>query len=467
MRARVGLIVSLSLGLASALALAPRAAFAGPGEAEGTDPTPAPPTSVEPPPPVSPPAPPPTVIAEPAAPAPAPAGHPYAVPPRPRRFGERGQTYVTSELALSGSLTRYDQLQGEVTELAVRLGAMRFVTEHLALGATISLEASYSRLTRPFDASHPTDPTIRTSRWGGQLGAAYDVPLGDRFSILPTVGVGLDSVMSQNVEYSGRVDSFLVPRARAFAPFVVHLGRGSFVGLGPSVDHTFERRLDPAVEHIYVRNPAIETTRVAVESVVGAYVDSDGEAEAVPFGRAHDVVITGESAATLSYLSNARANARDTVVSLTPSADYFIVDHLALGLGARASFTRSEVDFPDGRAAETTGLAQSSVRATFGGVARVGVAVPLASFVAWFPRVGFGLDHRFIKDTSGEATTIRSSSWVPYLTADAPLIAHAGHGLVGVGPYIARDLQPQPVVHDGPEVQKLQVGVSAVVGGWL
>lgn len=464
MRMRIRVAVLVALGALVVLAGTPRDALAFPLDDEPLAPPGAEPAPVPPAPPPPPPAPPPAT--EPPAPVAAPHGHPYAVPPRPRRFGERGQSYVTSELTLSGSVTRYDQTQGELLSFALRVGAMRFVTDGLALGGSVFLTSTASRLAIPYSNASFTQTRLDATRWGGALAAAYALPLGDRFTLLPNVALGLESVMSTDLTDNDRPSSWLVPRARAFVPFVVHPSQGFFVGLGPSFDHSFEGRLDGAVEGPFSRNRAPETTRIAVESVVGAYLDSEGPVEAVPFGRAHDVVLSSESSTALSYLSNARANARDTHLSLTPSVDYFVLDHLSVGLGARASFSRSETDLPDGVKAETTALERSSVRAAFGGVARVGAAVPLASFVSWFPRVGFGLDHRFMKDTIRDATPLRSSSWVPYLSVDAPLVAHAGRGLVGVGPYFARDLVSQPVVQYGPEVQKLQFGVSAIVGGW-
>ncbi len=446
------------------LALVPRAALAEPDDAAPTTPSSEPPSYEPPsyePPSYEPPAP---TAAEdpPPPPRPAPEPVPPPAPPRAPRFGERGQTFVTNELALDGALTRYDDLQGEVASFRVRVAAMHFVLPNLAVGGSAGLESSSRRV--PRNTAYDVTYTTTVTRWGGQLAVAYDVPLTGLSSLLPSVAVGMESVMSQNVDYN-RMESWLVPRVRAFVPLVVHPRRGFFVGLGPSIDHTFDGRLD--------ENAAPETTRVAVESVFGAYLDSAREAEAeeprVRFGRARDLVMTSETSAALSYQSNARDDARSTALSLTPSVDYFLIDHFSLGLGARAVYSRRSTDAVNATLDPRTRpqREESATRLTFGGVVRLGAALPLGSFVSWFPRVGFGVDHRHLRDTVGDATYLRGQTWVPYVSVDAPLVAHAGRGLVGVGPSFSRDLEPQPVHPFRRDVPNVRFGVSAIVGGWL
>lgn len=403
----------------------------------------APPPDVEETPPPDAPLPPP----EPTAP-----GEPIAAPPAsgdeavPPRFGAAGQVVVMAGFGLELDYTSL--LGGAASRFGTSIspGLDVFVVDRLSVGASLYVSHVIDRAENT--AQGPFERKATTVGIGPRIG--YAVPLGRYFSLYPRFTFGFRYV---SVDRAGNGAS---PFISGSAPLLVHPSESFFVGIGPSFFH--EISMGGAAER------KTQTT-ASFETVVGGHWGgkpdpTDREAAPLPdptkryrFGERKDVLLGGDFYLGATYDSTTAAGISNGSVVISPSLDYFIVDHVSIGAGG--GFDYSWTSFPSPFSPRVGSGSTTGVH----GLVRVGVQASLTTRLSLYPRASFRVSHA-TSEASGELTTLR-------LALDVPLVFHvAPHFYIGCGPFIGRDVAR---VVNGLSSEALTTtgGLTTMLGGWL
>jgi hypothetical protein len=379
---------------------------------------------------------------------------PPPAPPRATRFGDAGQFVVTDSSALGVGLARRDANNYSVG-IEISPGIDWFIVDRVSLGVDIDFTFSEAKI-----SGRKTDTLSFAS--GPRVG--YVIPLGEKWSLYPRLSVGVRSVhllsgsasdqptvaVAGGGQVATATDSQSVSSSATigwlslFAPFLYHAAPHFFVGAGPSLYHQFGKA--PPLSSV----AASDYTRLGARVVIGGWWGGESPppaaAPAEPprqFGRARQVVLTGETGASFAYAF--RQGIHRSEVTFAPGADWFVADHLSIG-GAFALTKISDSEDV------TVTRANDYFAAAIG--PRVGVEMTLSSSLSLYPRASV-----FVGDEESGGT----GGTLLYFSLYAPLLLHiADHFFVGFGPYVSRDF-----VRYGTNNEEFRVGANLLVGGWL
>ncbi len=396
-------------------------------------------------------------------------------PPSPR-FGERGEIVLTaSSGGANGAGISYAQYSGSLATYlsgSFEVGLDYFLVSHFSLGFDVS--AGFANNTG-YGADSSLVQTKSTSVSGG-LRFGADLPLGDTFSFYPRLTLGvLDShrseslVSGQSLSVAGSAvgspeTSQVGPWMNLYAPLLVHPTSHFFFGAGPRLAHTFANTTGAA--------PGVsgQPTTLGASFVIGGWWGGDEAAPSTPiaapasglrerrFGDQGTFVITSETSGYALSATYAGTNASSLSVYVSPGFDYFVADHVSIGVDLWGSYGNT-VGF-DASGAKVT---QSST--SFGLAPRFGVDVPVSDSVSWYPRAEIGAGPIVQNESSNGASNDHTSMRV-FVSAEAPILFHAArHFFAGAGPTVYHDLSQ--VDQNGTSNAGTQFGASVLVGGWL
>jgi len=190
------------------------------------------------------------------------------------------------------------------------------------------------------------------------------------------------------------------------------------------------------------------------------------------FGTAGQFVLTGAYGASLSQ-TTFQSGASYLDFGITPGIEWFVIDHLSIGVNASYRHVDDQGFFSDGSTARETGWSWS-------GGGRVGYDIPLGRLTSWYPR--FSLDYaesaydtRFIE--FHQNPTRRPPTWTPYHVSSkgpamelfAPLLLHVrNHVFIGFGPNISHSFaNVDASTAAGSTGASTRVSASLVVGGYF
>lgn len=153
------------------------------------------------------------------------------------------------------------------------------------------------------------------------------------------------------------------------------------------------------------------------------------------------------------YYSVSNNGGSDTLFSLAPSADYFVIDNLSIGAQLMLGFLSSSP--PQGQGSTTT---------MYGIAPQVGYKIALSDSISFWPKLFFAFGGASVSNNGG---SISSGT----LGIFAPFLFHvATHFYFGVGP----DFSTQAFVNESqgnqnvPNPAKVTTfGAMATVGGWF
>jgi hypothetical protein len=150
-------------------------------------------------------------------------------------------------------------------------------------------------------------------------------------------------------------------------------------------------------------------------------------------------------------------------VGLEPSFDYFVRDRLSFGIAPWLTYSQSTgVD-------AATGALVSYRRSVAGLEPRVGLNVPIAPWLSWYPRAGLVFGGDAYDETSAGSENKSSGAFVAFHLY-APFLVHPGpHVFAGFGPSLYGELTHTVTFPSGASVHNraTTVGLGLVVGGWI
>lgn len=187
------------------------------------------------------------------------------------------------------------------------------------------------------------------------------------------------------------------------------------------------------------------------------------------FGSAAVFVVTSDQSIGIAKTTFENSDAEGFRVYASPGLDWFVIDHLSIGIDLSAGYGESR-----GYSAEG-GLVRNETT-SFSGGPRVGADLPLGRYVSFYPRLTLGIETIRREDSVvvnqfgaqpanavGIPSTARDGPWV-YLFA--PLLLHpAPHFFIGAGPTFFHAFAR---VRGGPDVggERTSVGGHLLFGTW-
>ena len=395
----------------------------------------------------------------------------YEPPSAP--LGAAGQWVVTNSLVTSLSSTSFDGSQASSLAGSLVAGTDYFLVRNLSIG--VDLELGYSGVSS-YGADGSLVKTV-TSTFAAGPRIGYNVPLGGRFSFYPRATLGLEWAHRTEQVVSGSTASVggnptgapattqVDPWVSLYAPIDFQVRPHLFLGLGPSVFRDFgNAQGGPDV--------GAERTRVGVGLELGGdwggaptepapVSPSVAHGPARRFGQQGEVVITGEVSSNAFWTTYDGTGSSNVAVSFAPGFDYFVVNHVALGVAVQAAYENS------------TGLDGSATvhasTTSFSAIPRVAVDVPLASWLSLYPRATLFFGYQS-QDETERASTNASTQDFAGVGLYVPVLLHvAPHLFVGFGPNVSHELTHSYTFQDGTEqqVRATTFGAALTVGGWL
>lgn len=394
---------------------------------------------------------------------------PREPPPLPPHFGGAGQLVIEGELDASASTTTVSGVGDRVTYGAAP-GLDYFVFRHLSVGLATGVS---------FRSATVTDSMGReasTKEWRAFAGPRIGVnlPLSRDVSVFPRVWLGVSSeVWRASTDASGlaqlpSVDGGASRRRagvslRVFVPLLVHARQARvFVGLGPYLDVAGAGA-----------GPDGASRTIGAMSVLGGTVwgpdpppDADAPAQAAAsrprFGGRGGVVLAGNLGVRGGVTTYDQSTAEVVDVRVAPSADVFVVDRLSVGAALGAEISRAKL--------ENRVLGAVHTSTTWFASPRVGIDVPITSWLDVYPRAGFTVGMISSSERSVSlARTDRDDSGAVYgLSLHVSVLAHiAPHAFVGAGPTVEYRTvagSTDPFRGDAPHGR---LAVDGFVGFWL
>jgi opacity protein-like surface antigen len=190
---------------------------------------------------------------------------------------------------------------------------------------------------------------------------------------------------------------------------------------------------------------------------------------APPFGERGEFVATGSSVMAISWTWWEASDAWAYALTIAPALDLFVARNVSLGVGLQFGYVENDHYGADGSLVETDST-------TFSGAVRLGVNVPIATEVSWYPQLAVGFESlrseerlesgrsRSVADSPlGASESRQDGPWIEFF---APLLFHPRpHFFVGLGPDIFHDFG---AVRGGPNVggQRTSLGIGVVMGTW-
>lgn len=147
-----------------------------------------------------------------------------------RRFGEAGQSLVTSEVGARVSSSIYEDVDSYERSIFVAPGYDAFVGGGVSLGIGGAIGQTESRFLRAQNV--PADSSQVSFVLAPRMGFA--IPLGDGLTLYPrlSMGFGYSDVEVRSGSSRYAVDAFSVTLS-AYAPLLFHFVPHAFVGFGP------------------------------------------------------------------------------------------------------------------------------------------------------------------------------------------------------------------------------------------
>ncbi len=159
------------------------------------------------------------------------------------------------------------------------------------------------------------------------------------------------------------------------------------------------------------------------------------------FGTAGQLALTGAYGASISQ-TTFHSGATFVDFTIAPGIDWFVVDHLSIGVNGSYGHVDAQGFLSDGSTGRTTGTSWS-------GGARVGYDIPLGRWSSWYPRFTFAYDDasydtRFVEFRASPQAA--APAWLPFHSSSkgarvelfAPILLHVrNHLFVGFGPDVS------------------------------
>jgi hypothetical protein len=354
--------------------------------------------------------------------------------------------------------------EAKFVEAGFAVGIDRFLVRHFSIG--LDLGASYSN-EQGYGVNTFQESKSTSISGGARLG--YDVPLGQRFSWYPRLTLGLSrthnkttmSAVGWNGFPSSSVASSIGPVVSLYAPLLLHLAPHLFVGFGPRLAHSFGAQRGGPYD-------GAQSTVISGDFVLGGWwgersaqpdssVHTAGPDHA-PFGQRGQTALGLATDASLSHFTDSASKSSHTDANFTPSADYFVLDHLSIGVNAFISHSsgtaRDANDTPTDYASTSTGIGP-----------RIGSSVSIAKWGTFWPQVelGYGTLSRKVSSREGTNRHFGTRSW---LRLSAPVLFDVtSHFLLGAGPYFFYEISNADQY--GAEHQAESVGARLLIVGWF
>jgi hypothetical protein len=157
----------------------------------------------------------------------------------PRRFGARGEIVLDGALGLFGGWSQYTATQGDAptaTHESLAAGLDYFVANHISIGLAGSVQASQQET--PAEQQQHFDDTT----WGVEARVGFEVPIGKLLSWYPRLGFVWGGATTRTYDtmdpLGGRLSTAYVG-AHVTTPFLLHVARHFFLGLGPGYHAEF------------------------------------------------------------------------------------------------------------------------------------------------------------------------------------------------------------------------------------
>jgi hypothetical protein len=347
-----------------------------------------------------------------------------------------------------------------------------FVARWVSVGVEIDLSYDDSK---GYGAGAALTET-KSSSYGGAVRLGVVIPLGDRVSIWPRVAGGVGSTHTVQTVEGGAASTlgtslglatttYSGPWASVYVPLLIHGTRRFFIGAGPSIYHLFARAN---------ANPDLggEQTTIGGRFTIGTALggeQSESDAEREPekrarFGSAGQYVLAGSFGSAYATTYEGTSTKQSNVV-LTPSVDYFIVDHFSFGAAVSFSYFHIESPAPS-TTANTPPVTIQNDLTSFYLSPRLGMNLALGDSFSFYPvtSLSFGTRHHDIRSPSDEN---KIDETVISFGLYAPLLFHAAeHVFLGFGPYVSHDLSRKDE-NSPDEILLTTVGASFIAGGWL
>ena len=392
-------------------------------------------------------------------------------------FGRRGQVAVYGGANIGASSSSFDGSSATRTSYVFAPGLDYFVAENIAVG--LSIDAGYAD-TKGYGAdSSLVDTRTTTLSAGPRLG--LNVPMGELLSWFPEVTLGFEWTRQSEQLVSGTSISVAgsglgYPSTTQFGPFVdVYLPillqptDHFFIGFGPEFFHDFGTVSGGP-------NIGGQRTELSANLTVGGYWGgerSPGVVQGAPaapahgqrFGDAGQLVLSNDLELSVASLTYAGTDSTSRSISIGGSIDYFVIDHVSLGVGANVASSYIKGIDP------TTSVAVTSSHNDVTFAPRLGVDLPLGSAFSIYPQFELAVGHAVYDETSASSedkyaeNTVSVGLFVPLLVHPAP------HVFLGFGPTASHDLSnslsfPDPLA---PSVQNRETtfGLGTILGGWL
>jgi hypothetical protein len=346
-----------------------------------------------------------------------------------------------------------------------------FFVPNVSLG--LDMDVAYSD-TRGYGADGSLVETRATAVAAGpRLG--LNVPMGRIASFYPQITTGLESTRTTESLVSGPTLSIagatgyptttrFGPWIKVYAPVLFHPVPHFFLGAGPYLFREF----GPAQGGPQVgdQRTVLSAAFVLGGTLGGPAEDDPDDPPGAPagggrrFGSKGQVVIDGDIDTQTTWTWYSGIGSSAFYGTFQPGVDFFVTDHLSLGVAPYVSYEHGNgVD-------ASTGAAVSYTTTSFGIEHRIGLDVPVGNFLSWYPRVGLVYGADTYDETSGPSENSPISSRLA-LHVYAPLLVHAApHLFVGFGPSLFHDFVRAVQPTGGPTEQNRNttIGVSLVVG---
>lgn len=350
------------------------------------------------------------------------------------RYGARGSVAVLADMDAYVRSTSFGDGSASRLEAGFEPGADWFFVRDLSIGLEGGI--GYSKRGGAEVLAREIGPRV-----------GYNAPFGARSAVSwnPRVAFTYGTLKIDGDPQQER------GTAQVFAPIVVRAAPRFFFGGGPlaAYDVFAPTKIDRTTL------PARTTfgARVLVGTFWGGESDPEPAAPEPPrdearFGDAGHVVFTGAVSGGI-LATSVSAKPTRVVAGLAPGADVFVAPHVSIG-GAAAFVFDSGI----------SQVFEKVIVASGGG--RVGVDVPLGGAFSLWPRASLVYSHTY--ETTGSAADERSADALA-IGLDAPVLVHAPHAFLGLGPSVGTDLVRSTTPSGGGRTTDL--GASAFVGGWL
>jgi len=413
-------------------------------------------------------------IEPPTAPPPVAGPMPEHVPPR---FGAPGSFVVSGGSVIGIASTSFSGSEAQRFAVTFAPTLDYFIVKDLFIGLEPDIGFAQSR-------GYGADSSLiqtKSTTYSGAVRVGANLPLGERFSLRPHVAFGVESVHTSeslvsgsSLSVAGSVVSPATTQTGAWVagqlPLLFHVAPHFFVGFGPTVFHQFARTQEVTVGG--------ERTTFGAGLLVGGHVGGADEAVDAPppppptgvtsrepaFGEPRQIVLSSALGASVSHTTYAGTEAATTSASVYPAFDYFVADHVSLGVSLGASYGNTTGFDASNGATVTYKTSSFSV----GG--RVGRDLPITRSLSFYPRASLSAGTGSTNEESSRGSANDDTDIFFAVGVYAPLLVHpAPHLFVGFGPQASTDLLHE---YNDPRggtksILATQVGASLVVGGWL